>query len=317
MANPYQGQALYDQAWQSGYDQGSQSPQDSDTAPPVFPPWDLDDEHIGYAQQVWREGALAGRDAAATASTPAPAPTPAPDSGSATPATPALTPHEPSLEAREREREVDDVTTAPRGDDSWFQSDWAGRAILARYLAGDGDWDLDDEHWAAYMRYDSGLRHRLDQHVRYLISNVAAQPDGGSVPVSENFAVEIQNGEGIIGYQYLHGTNADAGGFTIQGWAHPIPGHDDPDANQTSAATRVQYYLEYTWNDIIDPNPQYGTDIFKAAIADAISGGVAAAYRISIKWHGEGLVTVGPNGEVLEILETSGSGDALNCYPLR
>jgi hypothetical protein len=225
-------------------------------------------------------------------------------------------------ETRERDREIQSGTREhTSGDDtSWFQSDWAGRAILARYLSGGGDWEIErDPAWSAYMRANPSLRAKLAAHVRYLIANVSALgADEGAVYVAERFPVEIENGEGIVGYQYLHGTNADAGGFQINGWAHLVPNPPPaPDANMTSAARRVQYYLEYSWNDIIDPNPEYGTDVFKAAIAQAISVGAAAAYRISITWSGEGLVTVGPNGEVTEIAATSDGGDALNSYPLR
>jgi hypothetical protein len=95
---------------------------------------------------------------------------------------------------------------------------------------------------------------------------------------------------------------------------HPAP---DPDAVATGSDKRVHYYLSYRWNDMIDPNFQYSTDAVKAAFADAISGGTAAAYRISITWSGEAVVTVGVNGEVLSISQVSDSGDALDGYPLR
>lgn len=36
---------------------------------------------------------------------------------------------------------------------------------------------------------------------------------GTSIDINVTTAMEIENGEDIIGYQYLHGTNADAGGF--------------------------------------------------------------------------------------------------------
>lgn len=40
---------------------------------------------------------------------------------------------------------------------------------------------------------------------------------GTSIDINVTTAMEIENGEDIIGYQYLHGTNADAGGFQIVG----------------------------------------------------------------------------------------------------
>lgn len=44
-----------------------------------------------------------------------------------------------------------------------------------------------------------------------------AQLSGKSIDIDVITAMEIENGEDIIGYQYLHGTNADAGGFKIVG----------------------------------------------------------------------------------------------------
>lgn len=313
MDNPYQGHEYYDTAWQDGFNHGQQYPGDTDPAAPTsFPPLELDEEYLGYLQRVWLEGALAGREHVPVA-VPA-----------AVGAAGAVSQHaeaaEPSWEARERDREASAVTREHHPGDvsSWFQSDWVGREILARYLAGDGDWEIEDPHWSDYMRANEGLRHKLEQHAHYVIANVAALGDDeGSVPVNEEFHVDIENGEGMVGYQYLHGTDANAGGFTIYGWARMVPAEAAPDANESSAERRVHYYFEYTWNDNIDPNPEYGTDQFKAAIAYAISAGGAAAYRIAIKWHGEGVVTVGSNGEVLEIHDTSGSGETLNCYPLR
>jgi hypothetical protein len=318
MANPYQGQDGYDRAWQDGYDYGQAHPSESDPAPPaVFAPLDLDGEILGYMQQVWREGALAGRETPVLAM-----------AGGGAAAAPAAAAHQPqeswetqqSWESRERGREIDRGTRehTPGDMGAWFQSDWAGRAILARYLAGDGDWVIEnDEAWTQYMCANPSLRYKLAQHATYLIANVAALGyDEGVIDVNEQFHVDIENGEGIVGYQYLHGTNESVGGFQIVGWGRMVPAHDSPDATESSARKRVHFYLEYTWNDMIDPNPQYGTDEFKAGIGYAISMGGAASYRLSITWHGEGIVTVGENGEILEVSTTSDSGEALNGYPV-
>ena len=91
------------------------------------------------------------------------------------------------------------------------------------------------------MRANPSLRTKLGQHARYLIANTAAPGyDEGVVPVTEQFPVEIENGEGIVGYQYLHGTNADVGGFEISGWARIVPGAvpSADGATETSAARR-------------------------------------------------------------------------------
>ncbi len=43
---------------------------------------------------------------------------------------------------------------------------------------------------------------------------------------TERFSAEIQNGEGIVGYQYLHGTNRDAGDFGFEGTTNVRPRGD-------------------------------------------------------------------------------------------
>lgn len=83
-------------------------------------------------------------------------------------------------------------------------------------------------------------------------------------------SMEIENGEQIIGYQYLHGTNQDVGGFTIKGKI-------TKDSKGNATAT-----LTYTWNDIIDPNFIYDTDSKKAAFAKLFFN--PKDYIIRISW---------------------------------
>lgn len=70
MENPYTGQEPYGQAWDLGYQYGRANTGESDPSPPDFSGWDLDADTRVSTEQVWREGALAGREDAA-----APAPT--------------------------------------------------------------------------------------------------------------------------------------------------------------------------------------------------------------------------------------------------
>jgi len=62
MDNPYSGQEPYESSWNYGYQYGKDNPNDPDPTPPDFSDWGLDDETRGYVEQVWREGALAGRE---------------------------------------------------------------------------------------------------------------------------------------------------------------------------------------------------------------------------------------------------------------
>lgn len=94
--------------------------------------------------------------------------------------------------------------------------------------------------------------------------------------------MEIDNGEDIIGYQYLHGTNADAGGFTIKGTISK-----DKKGN-------ITYDLVYTWNDIIDPNLKYNSDNKKAAFAKKIPFADPTDYAISISWSDKSVIKSKP-----------------------
>ena len=96
---------------------------------------------------------------------------------------------------------------------------------------------------------------------------------GESTDVDLCVHMNSQNGEGIVGYQYLHGTNAVAGDFQI-----------------TGTITRLSdgsygCDLSFTWNDCIDVNPDYLSDRLKGAFADLISGGDAEEFDFHISWN--------------------------------
>ena len=93
---------------------------------------------------------------------------------------------------------------------------------------------------------------------------------------TERFSAEIQNGEGIVGYQYLYGTNRDAGDFEFEGTTNVRPRGD--------GTYEVTVDSGYTWNDRVDPNPQYSTDRWKSTLADATLG-QADPYDMHITLH--------------------------------
>ena len=64
----------------------------------------------------------------------------------------------------------------------------------------------------------------------------------------QSFPASTGNGEGVVGYQYLNGSNGNVGNFQRQGEAQLIR-----NADGTSSVTMN---VRYTWNDIIDPNLQ-------------------------------------------------------------
>jgi hypothetical protein len=188
----------------------------------------------------------------------------------------------------------------PGGDGGGhFDNDWAGRAILERYLRGGGDWTVtDDPDWSRYMQDNQVLRDQLRGQVNgqaqhALDGYLATGADRGNF--TERFSAEIQNGEGIVGYQYLHGTNRDAGDFGFEGTTNVRPRGD--------GTYEVTVDSGYTWNDRIDPNPQYSTDRWKSTLAEVATLGQADPYDMHITWHAPTKLVLDQDGRVI-----SGSG---------
>ena len=168
-----------------------------------------------------------------------------------------------------------------RQQSSWRQ-DGPGRIILLHYLWGEGrPLDIrDDPYWTDYLIGDGGdtdytdykdpprsvserFRDTLQNQVANIASNLVDQgKSGDSIPAATRFHAEIPNGEGVIGYNYLHGTNSKVGDFLIAGWANVTP---------TEGGTRVDFEGSFVWNDIIDPNKKYTTDIEKSNFAQKLA----------------------------------------------
>jgi hypothetical protein len=83
----------------------------------------------------------------------------------------------------------------------------------------------------------------------------------------------------------------DVGGFQRLGFAT---------MSQTSGGgSDVTFKMTYTWNDVIDPNPQYVTDVIKSNIGEIITLGNAAPYTIRISWTQTIVVHLDSNGIVI------------------
>ena len=180
-----------------------------------------------------------------------------------------------------------------RGGD--FDSDWAGRAILGRWLTGSGDWNIiNNPSWSAYMMASRLLRGQLTRKLHEVVNAGVRTADAihqDHFAVYETFSAVVENGEGIIGYQYLHGTNADVGGFRIWGEGRivSLPG----------GQRMVILNLTYQWNDMIDPNPQYQTDSIKSIIGEIITLGQAESYEIHISWTGTASVLLDSSNSIM------------------
>jgi RHS repeat-associated protein len=168
------------------------------------------------------------------------------------------------------------IYTDPTGHIPWtsfsdFKSDWAGRAILWGWLYGGGDAMIikDNKKWTKYMENNNILTNK----VQSLGRDYAAQVDYGKTKAFDiTTSMIIENGEQVIGYQYLHGTDYDAGGFRIKGTITK-----DKYGNATVKFT-------YQWNDTIDPNFMYKSDSKKAKFAKSIPFAKPTNYKLSISW---------------------------------
>jgi hypothetical protein len=194
----------------------------------------------------------------------------------------------------------DEIFRRSEGGDrhgSHFDNDWAGRAILERYLTGGNDWYInDDPDWTKYMEDNQLLRNQLVDPVQKQAQqavNDYLSGKGSHGNFDQHFSAEIQNGEGIVGYQYLHGTNASVGGFQFNGDTNVTP---LPDGNY-----EVKVNGGYTWHDKIDPNPIYSTDRWKSRLAEILTLGQADAYDIHIQYHAPSTVIVDKDGNVVSM----------------
>ncbi|MEV0319754.1 hypothetical protein ACIBKX_16645 [Streptomyces sp. NPDC050658] len=203
-----------------------------------------------------------------------------------------------------RGRRPEGGTSRSRVTGGDLEADWAGLAILRRYLGGEGDWHIRDvPEWSRYMRRSALLRSQLRPRIVGFARTLAASGREEPVPVGLVFHAEVENGEGIIGYQYLHGTNKTVGDFTVDGTAeawHEYGLSSYPDREESvQPGVWVRMRLRYRWNDIIDPNPKYGTDTVKSIAAEIITLGEASAYDISISWEDECTVWFPEGGDAV------------------
>jgi hypothetical protein len=217
-----------------------------------------------------------------------------------------------SFPERGRDREKWDQNTEERRDASRpdrrgdrrgdptaaFDTDWAGRAILSHYLYGNGEeaFIRNNPEWTEYMTASDRLRKQNEQQVLALAAEILIGKKMGKQNAFKRYHAEVENGEGMIGYQYLHGTNSKVGDFEIFGTAtvsnveQPgvdlVPGQNPyaPDVLPHEAGQRIDFELTYVWNDIIDPNVSYISDTVKDWFAELISLGDAESYKFSVGW---------------------------------
>ncbi|OXM45328.1 hypothetical protein [Amycolatopsis alba] len=176
-----------------------------------------------------------------------------------------------------------------------WDNDWAGREILARYLTAGPDLTIDnDPKWTDYMMANQRLREQLLgptlTEARTALEGYR-NGEGASDDFSQRFHATFENGESMVGYQYLHGTDADD--FQFDGTTKVT---SRPDGNY-----EVTLDSRYVWNDEIDPNPIYTTDIDKSNEAEKKTHGLADPYDLRIRWTAKTTVVLDQDGNVVSM----------------
>jgi hypothetical protein len=134
--------------------------------------------------------------------------------------------------------------------------DWSGPAwdsqgilLLGRWRLGRGaPFIIDnDPEWTQYLGHNPILMDTIDPYI-LAVAREAIASEQSSLTYNIRTHAEIQNSARPYGHGYLHGTNADVGGFGMSGTAivEVLP----------DGGCRVTINGEYTWNDIVDPNPE-------------------------------------------------------------
>jgi len=125
--------------------------------------------------------------------------------------------------------------------------------------------------WGQYMMKNPILTGKVGDLVIPIGNKVKP---GGSIDVTLEIPhMVIENGENAVGYQFLHGTNEEVGGFKISGNISKSKKGD------------VTYMITYAWNDIIDPNNMYTTDIEKSNAAKENGLFTPKDYEIHLTWY--------------------------------
>ena len=154
-----------------------------------------------------------------------------------------------------------------------FKSDPQGMSILFHYLYGNGVSMIQENgSWSEYLKADNELKERVKNIVYPLGESLKT---GQSIELNQAYYypdIFVANGEAIIGYNYFHGPEVEAGGFVIEGKISKI------------GELRVEYDLHYIWNDRMDPNFMYSSDKWKANVANIITMGKAKPFLVKISW---------------------------------
>lgn len=167
--------------------------------------------------------------------------------------------------------------------------DVQGETILGTWLYGGrvAHDIFDDPLWSNYMMADPTLAGQILVNLRPAVQKLVDGKKIGRFPLAERFHAQFAKNSGMSGYALLHGTNSAVGDFLITGFAEVSKAYDPVDGDYD-----IELDLTLVFNDIVDPNKNYWTDIVKSAIATLVTPNSSGNYRLSIGWTTKCLVEV-------------------------
>ena len=177
-----------------------------------------------------------------------------------------------------------------------FASDWAGREILYQYLYGKGKKRIySSKKWQEYMKnakmcssccgynnkqtLSNYIKKYVTKYINEARKSIIRQKIGKTFTYNIKTKASLQNGESIKGYNYLHGTNSNAGGLALKlQVTYRKSGFD------IFGPYKFFITVACVWNDKIDPNFNYSSDSYKAKLAKKVPFANPKNYLIAIKW---------------------------------
>ncbi len=159
--------------------------------------------------------------------------------------------------------------------------DEQGQELINRYLYGDGSpYIIDnDDKWSDYMMSNEALTVWSGSYLAPIGENLK---EGESIEVNMQLSMIIQDNNPKTGYMLIYGSNAKVGGYQIQGTISK--GFD----------STVVYDLGYTFNDVMDSNFRYVTDIVHysgANVLRAYDNNVTLnIYDLHISWKDKTII---------------------------
>jgi hypothetical protein len=149
---------------------------------------------------------------------------------------------------------------------------------------------FDNDRWSDYMSAEERLPGQINDQLTTHAEQLRDQVDKSSGRLQESFDLTFhaevgkEVGGNRTGYNVLHGSNKEAGDFVITGRFTAVR------SGPAGGAYVVTYdNLEYTFNDIVDINKKYSSDVTLGRMARnmavCLKTGPPKDYTLHIKWQ--------------------------------